>query len=91
MIASVPPESAIVVSPEYVFVPASVSVPDPLFVKVNEPETAPLIVADCELATCTVEFAASATVLPRVPPAVKFTAPALETPVPEIVKASATV
>ena len=57
----------------------------------NEPEMIPDIVPVIEFATCTVELAAKATVPDNVPAAEKFTAPADETPVPEIVNGSADV
>ena len=57
----------------------------------NEPEMIPDIVPVIVFATCTVESAAKATVPDNVPVAEKFTAPADETPVPEIVNGSADV
>ena len=57
----------------------------------NEPETTPDIVPVIESATCTVESAAIATVPDNVPAAEKFTAPADDRPVPEIVNGSADV
>ena len=53
------------------------------------PETIPLSRAVVDDATETVEFAAIVTAPDNVPAAEKFTAPADETPVPEIVNGSA--
>ena len=66
-------------------------VPEPPLVNPNEPEMIPDIVPVIVFATCTVESAAKATVPDNVPVAEKFTAPADETPVPEIVNGSADV
>ena len=65
------------------------NVPVFAFVKPNEPEMTPEIVASTPSATCTVEFAVIATVLERVPAAVKLMAPAVDAPVPAIFKGSA--
>ena len=59
------------------------------FVKPNEPEMTPEMVASTPSATCTVEFAVIATVLERVPAAVKLMAPAVDAPVPAKFKGSA--
>ena len=68
------------------------SVPVPSFVSIIElPDTIPLSRAVVDDATETVELAAIATVPDNVPAAEKFTAPADETPVPEIVNSSADV
>ena len=90
-IFTVPAE--IVVAPVYVFTPDndSVPVPVPPLVNANPPDTTPDTVAVVESATCTVESAANATVPDNVPPNEKFTAPADDTPVPEIVNGSADV
>ena len=80
----------IVSAPVKVFVPDNVSVPVPILVRpINEPEITPDIVPVVELATCTVDAAAIPTFPERVAAAVKFTAPADNTPVPEIVNGSA--
>ena len=64
----------------------------PSFVSLFEvPDTIPLSRAVVEDATAIVESAAIATVPDNVPAAEKFTAPADETPVPEIVNGSADV
>ena len=82
--------AVIVVPPEYVLVFVSSRVPVPSFVSIIEvPETIPLSRAVVDDATETVEFAAIVTVPDNVPAAEKFTAPADETPVPEIVNGSA--
>ena len=89
-VATVNPPAEITVSPEYVFTPDTDKVPAPVLVSCFEtPEIIPDIVP--EVATCTVESAASATVPDNVPAAEKFTAPADDTPVPEIVNGSADV
>ena len=81
--------AVIVVPPEYVLVFVISSVPVPSFVSIIElPDTIPLIRAVVDDATETVELAAIATVPDNVPAAEKFTAPADETPVPEIVNGS---
>ena len=88
--ANVPAE--IVVAPVYVFVdePDNVKVPAPVFVRPRDvPETTPDRIPFFELATCTVESAAMATVPESVADAVKFSTPADDTPVPEIVNGSA--
>jgi hypothetical protein len=89
--AIVPVET--VVEPVYVFTPDSVSVPVPLppLVRPTPPDITPEIVAVVEFATCTVEAAAIATVPDNSPAAVKYTAPAEDAPVPEIVNGSADV
>ena len=68
-----------------------VPVPVPPLVSANPPDTTPDTVAVVEFATCNVELAANATVPDNVPAAEKFTAPADDTPVPEIVNGSADV
>ena len=86
--------AVIVVPPEYVLVLVFVStrVPVPSFVSIIEvPDTTPLSRAVVDDATETVELAAIATVPDNVPAAEKFTAPADETPVPEIVNGSVSV
>ena len=89
--ASVPTE--IVVAPVYEFAPVKVNVPVPVppLVSAKPPEITPEIVAVVELATCTVALAPRATVPDNVPAEEKFTAPADEAPVPEIVNGSAEV
>ena len=82
------------VVPVYVLAADSSSVPAPVLVRpaavgVVAPEMIPDIVAVVELATCTVTSADIATVPDNVPDAEKFTAPADDTPVPEIVNGSA--
>lgn len=68
------------------------SVPVPSFVSLIEsPDTIPPSRAVVDDATETVELEAIATVPDNVPAAEKFTAPADETPVPEIVNGSAEV
>ena len=69
----------------------SVPVPVPPLVSALLPEMTPEIVPVVEFATCTVESAAKATVPDKVPAAEKFTAPADDTPAPEIVNGSADV
>ena len=69
----------------------SVPVPVPPLVSALLPEMTPEIVPVVEFATCTVESAPKATVPDKVPAAEKFTAPADDTPVPEIVSGSADV
>ena len=69
----------------------SVPVPVPPLVSALLPEMTPEIVPVVEFATCTVESAPKATVPDKVPAAEKFTAPADDTPVPEIVNGSADV
>ena len=82
--------AVIVVPPEYVLVFVSSRVPVPSFVSIIEvPDTTPLSRAVVDDATETVELAAIATVPDNVPAAEKFTAPADEIPVPEIVNGSA--
>ena len=84
--------AVIVVPPEYVFVAVNSRVPVPSFVSIIEaPDTIPPSRAVVDDATETVELAAIATVPDNVPAAEKFTAPADETPVPEIVNGSADV
>ena len=58
---------------------------------IEAPDTIPLSRAVVDDATETVELAAISTVPDNVPAAEKFTAPADDTPVPEIVNGSATV
>ena len=80
----------IVSAPVKVFVPDNVKVPAPVFVRPRDvPETTPDRIPFFELATCTVESAAMATVPESVADAVKFSTPADDTPVPEIVNGSA--
>ena len=67
------------------------NVPVFAFVKPNEPEMTPEMVASTPSATCTVELAVIATVLERVPAAVKLTAPAVDAPVPAMFNGSAAV
>ena len=84
--------AVIVVPPEYVLVFVSSSAPVPSFVSIIEvPETIPLSRAVVDDATATVEFAAIVTAPDKVPAAEKFTAPADDTPVPEIVNGSVSV
>ena len=86
-VATVNPPAEITVSPEYVFTPDTDNVPAPVLVSCFE---TPEIIPDISpvVATCTVESAAIATVPDNVPAAEKFTAPADDTPVPEIVNGS---
>ena len=80
----------IVRSPVKVFSPVSVRMADPvLVIPIELPEMTPEIVAPAE--SFTVELAERATVPDKVPAAEKFTAPADDTPVPEIVSGSADV
>jgi hypothetical protein len=89
-VATVNPPAEITVSPEYVFTPDTDNVPTPVLVSCFEtPEIIPDIVPFA--AVFTVESAANATVPDNVPAAEKFTAPADDTPVPEIVNGSASV
>ena len=84
--------AVIVEPPEYVLVFVNSRVPVPSFVSLIEvPDTTPLSRAVVDDATETVEFAAIATVPDNVPAAEKFTAPADETPIPEIVNGSVSV
>ena len=88
--AIVSPPAEITVSPEYVLTPETDRVPAPVLVSfIETPEMTPEIVP--VLATCTVESAAIATVPDNVPAAEKFTTPADDIPVPEIVSGSADV
>ena len=74
--------------PSLVLVAERMSVPAPDFVMAPDPETIPEIVADCPDATCTVAADDSATVPVTVPPAVKFSAPADDTPDPARLRGS---
>jgi hypothetical protein len=75
--------------PELEFVADNVRVPAPDFVTAPEPDMIPDTVADCPDATWTVAADDSATVPVTVPPAVKFNAPADDTPVPARLSGSA--
>ena len=80
----------IVRSPVKVFSPVSVRTADPVLVSpIETPEMTPEIVPPAE--AFAVESAAKATVPDKVPAAEKFTAPADDTPAPEIVNGSADV
>ena len=65
--------------------------PAPDLVNVVEPDTTPVTVPVVLVATCTVAAADNATAFDKVPAALKYTAPADDTPVPAIVNGSFTV